>query len=59
MIVAILLQPISPERCIAQFQFANDGDAAAEGPYEPFLFEPSQLKVETVDEAGADPRWPR
>jgi TonB family protein len=49
-IVSLLLQPISPERCIARFQFANDGEPAAEGPYEPFLFEPSQLKVETVDE---------
>jgi TonB family protein len=49
-IVSLLLQPISPERCIARFQFVNDGEPAVEGLYEPFLFEPSQLKVESVDE---------
>src|SRR5260370_13420885 len=49
-IVSLLLQPISPEKCIARFQFATDGDLAVEGAYEPFLFEPSQLNVETVAE---------
>src|SRR5260370_35280898 len=49
-VISLLLQPISPERCIARFQFATDGELAGEGPYEPFLFEPSQLKVETVAE---------
>ena len=49
-VVSLLLQPMSPEKCIARFQFASDGELAVEGAYEPFLFEPSQLKVETLDE---------
>lgn len=49
-VVTLLLQPISPEKCIARFQFASDGELAVEGAYEPFLFEASQLKVETLDE---------
>jgi hypothetical protein len=49
-VVLLLLQPISPEKCIARFQFASEGELAVEGAYAPFLFEPSQLKVETLDE---------
>jgi hypothetical protein len=60
-IVSLLLQPISPEKCIARFQFASDGELAGEGAYEPFLFEPSQLTVETLAEpepAEAAPSGP-
>jgi Gram-negative bacterial TonB protein C-terminal len=46
-VVSLLLQPISPEKCIARFHFASDGELAGGGAYEPFLFEPSQLTVET------------
>jgi hypothetical protein len=53
-LVSLLLQPISPEKCMARFQFGSDGEVTADRPYEPFLFEPAQLKVE----AQADPKPP-
>jgi TonB family protein len=53
--VLLLLQPISPEKCFAQFQFGSDGEIAGEGSYEQFLFEPSQLKSESKAPAEAPP----
>jgi hypothetical protein len=53
-LVSLLLQPISAEKCMARFQFGSDGEVTADQPYEPFLFEPAQLKVK----AQADPKPP-
>jgi hypothetical protein len=55
--VLLLLQPISPEKCFAQFQFGSEGELAGQGPYEQFLLEPSQLKAENKAKAEA-PREP-
>jgi proteasome lid subunit RPN8/RPN11 len=49
-VVTLLLQPISAEKCMARFQFGSDGEPAADQPYEPFLFDPAQLKVEVQAE---------
>ena len=51
--VLLLIQPVSAEKCFAQFQFGNDGELAGQGPYEQFLLEPSQLKVEMKTQAEA------
>ena len=40
--IALLLQPVSAEKCMARFQFWS-GELTAGRPYEPFLFEPAQL----------------
>ena len=50
--VLLLIQPVSPEKCFAQFQFGSKGELAGE-PYEQFLLEPSQLKTESTPEAKA------
>ena len=49
--VLLLIQPISPEKCFAQFQFGSDGELAGDAPYEQFLLEPSQRKAESKAQA--------
>jgi hypothetical protein len=51
--VLLLIQPVSAEKCFAQFQFGSDGQLAGQGPYEQFLLEPSQLKAESKAQAEA------
>ena len=51
--VLLLIQPVSAEKCFAQFQFGSDGELAGQGPYEQFLLEPSQLKAESKAQAEA------
>ena len=51
--VLLLMQPISAEKCFAQFQFGSGGELAAQGPYEQFLLEPSQVKAEVKAQANA------
>jgi hypothetical protein len=48
-LLLFLLQPTSPERCVARFQIVNEGELAGEA-YEPFQLELCQLKEETKTE---------